>query len=157
MNENNKINFVQSYKPDSHARVELVNGRIIDVPESWGLVHDVSGKILHRCDLFVAPYQIVNNEVSIKSAKVKKAAKAYFGVGEGDLLRGNVAIPTGPWHHIGNVSIIYYQRWGSKKKRGLYHHDFEFPVKLYEQKDKNAYRLALPDACIINERGFVWP
>jgi len=138
-------------------KLELDDGRVIDVPDSWGLVHDLSGKILHRCDLFIAPYQTVNNKSASIPYKIKKAAKSYFGVGEGDLVTGSVAIPTGPWHHIGSVSIIYYQRWGSKRKSGLFHHDFDFPVELYQQIDKNAYRLALPDACIINERGFVWP
>jgi len=138
-------------------KLQLENGRVIELPDSWGLVHDVSGSILHRCDLFIAPYSIVDNRVSIKDSNVKKAAKAYFGVKESELLTGTVEIPTGPWQYINNVSVVYYGKKGSKRKKGLYHHDFEFPVPLYKQKDGKAYRLALPDACIVNHRGFVWP
>lgn len=138
-------------------KLELVDGSILEVPDSWGLVHDVTGSLLHRCELILTRYQRVNKNTHIRSAKVKKAAIGYFGVGASDLLVGSVEIPRGPWQHIGGVSVIYYQRWGSKRKSGLYHHDFEFPIPIYIQKDKKAYRLALPDACIVNSRGFVWP
>ena len=135
-------------------KLELEDGEVVNVPSEYGLVHDVDGEELNRCELVICPYQI-NGNLNVRLPKnVRKAAISYFGHSN-KLVKGVVEIPSGPWQHIGDVVFVYYRRKG--KKKGLYQHPFEIPVPLYQQRNGDCFKLELPDFCIIDSRGFVWP
>ena len=135
-------------------KLELEDEQILDIPEYWGLVHDVDGKLLGRCELVICPYELVSENIEGLPQNVVKAAVSYYGGGK-RLVKGSVEIPNGPWQFIGDAVFIYYARYG--KKRGLYQHPFEEPVPVFQQKYGECFKLKLPNKCIIDSRGFVWP
>lgn len=135
-------------------KLELEDGDIVDVPDDYGLVHDVDGKLLDRCELVICPYNL-GGKLDVHLPKnIRNAAISYFG-DEKKLVKGSVEIPTGPWQHVGNVVFIYYARHG--KRKGLYQHPFETPVPLFKERNSDSYKLKFPDYCVIDSRGFVWP
>ena len=135
-------------------KLELEDEEILDVPEHWGLVHDVDGKLLDRCELVICPYALVSDSVNELSKNIVKAGVTYYG-GRKRLVKGVVEIPSGPWQRIGNAVFIYYARYG--KKRGLYQHPFEESVPVYQQVYGDCLKIKLPNKCIIDSRGLIWP
>lgn len=145
--------------------VELTDGRTVEFPESWGLVHDVTGKCINKCEIFVCPYVAKNPIRHRLDSDIHQAATSYWG-DDYSLRMGDVVIPDGPWQHVGHIVRIYYDRYG--ELASPYQHPFDSNEKsvLYKQKRgtrcvdgkiHKTYRISLPDGCVINAHGFVWP
>jgi hypothetical protein len=136
----------------SHVRFELADGSIVHPPASFGMIHDPDGETLSKCDVYVGPYKKGRKEVPLT-----RHARSYFG--RSYVTRSaNVDVPGGPWNPVGDVVQIFYRRPATTqtaKHRGNYFHKMKKPVGL--SKCRSFYRLELPDGCIVNERGFVFP
>lgn len=141
---------------------EMEKGPDISLPKSWGIIHDPVGTCFPRCELFIAPYRKTHTKRISVDTEVASVAEEYFGSGK-PMYEATIDIPVGPWNRVGRTTRILYDRYG--ELQDAYQHPFERPVPLYRQvhaqlllgKKVRAYRLALPDACIINAHGFVWP
>lgn len=135
-------------------KLKLRNGRMLNVPDDWGMVHDPTGTCINRCDVYLTRYVIKNPVVTQMEPKFASIARAYFGDLK-NLVAGSVELPRGPWHLIGQVERIFYARYGNLE--GMYYHPFKLPVDLHEQQGGGAYLLSLPERCVIDSHGFVWP
>lgn len=131
----------------------------VRVPRGYVLVHDTSGNLLSRCDLYVVKW----HKRSLGSIEVPEdlptsqlnAAKKYYGKST-PIRIGSVDIPEGPWKRIpGKISCIRYYRAGVD--RDYYEHEFDPHVELYDCARPIAWRLPLPDGCVVDDRGFVRP
>ena len=124
------------------------------LPANFVMVHDPSGKRLRRCDFYVLPLQ---QSTGIPATKVSKEtqsiAKNFYG-SDTPLRIGRVDLPTGTWHRVAQVAFIRYRRQGNR--RGNFEHPYEIPVWLYDNA-MPAWRIALPNGCVVDARGFVWP
>lgn len=145
---------------------ELSDGRTVEFPESWGLVHDPVGECVDTCEIFVCPYSLSSRSRVEVPQDVHRVATDYWGDGY-KLKNGFVELPHGPWERVGRIVRVYYDRYGELASK--YQHPFKQEVKdsavLYKQrraqrygsKSHKAYRISLPDSCVINAHGFVWP
>jgi hypothetical protein len=124
------------------------------LPENYGLVHDPTGTLIPRCTMYVCAYKLSHKFGVSMVPELREAATEYWGHSK-EMRPGSVAIPKGPWQHRGHPSRILYVRKGKLANR--YHHDFEVPVDLAVNRRGDALRLTLPEKCVVNERGFVWP
>lgn len=127
----------------------------IAIPRGYVLIHDTRGNLLSKCDLYIVKW---HNAASILLSDLPhqqlKAAQTYFGA-QTPIKCGRVDIPDGPWRELGPVRFIRYFRAG--KQQDDYEHEFDPPVDLCDQKQPLAWRLPLPDLCVVDDRGFVWP
>jgi len=135
-------------------KLELDSGPLLDIPEDWGIIHDPTGEYTNPCDVYITKYTVSAPRVIPLEPVVASIVKAYFG-GLENLKEGSVDLPKGPWQRVGRVVQIYYARYGIQK--GLYYHPFKADVDLYKQVGGGAYLLRLPDGCVIDSHGFVWP
>lgn len=147
--------------------MELASGRTVEFPESWGLVHDVTGECADKCEIFICPYTVRGPIGRQVDDSVHEAATSYWG-DDYKLVEGNVVIPDGPWDRVDRILRVYYDRYGELASK--YQHPFEREVSsaaiLYKQrraskcadgKMHRSYRISLPDSCVVNAHGFVWP
>lgn len=137
---------------------DMAGGGKIIVPERYGIIHDTEGQELDRCDIFIGPFRRTSRRV-----QMDKRAKDYFGK-EYHARGATVDVPKGPWNPVGEVVQIWYRRPASEKPakyKGVYYHPFykrmfkRKPVML--SRCGRFYRLELPEGCIANDRGFVFP
>lgn len=135
-------------------KLELEKGPPVELPEQWGFIHDPTGLYCNRCDIYIAEYRISNPAATQVSPKLASIARAYFGDLK-NLRQGTVELPIGPWQPVGRVVKIYYNRYGERS--GPYYHPFKTPVDVHRQADGRAYLLSLPDRCVVDSHGFVWP
>ncbi len=142
---------------------EMKNGDVVELPGDWGIIHDPLGECIPRCELMLAPYRVVRRNASKLPQELADAASDYFG-DKTPLYQADIDLPAGPWDRVGRVVRIYYDRYGDLE--GPYQHPFKQPVLLSRQKRAQvfpgghkvrAYKLSLPNECVIDEHGFVWP
>jgi len=146
--------------------VELDDGRTVEFPESWGLVHDPGGNCSDECEIFVCPYAVRGPLGKQIDSEIHNTAVSYWGE-DYTLRSGSVVIPSGPWQRVGRIVRVYYDRYGELASK--YQHPFETgddSAVLYRQKragrcadnrSHRTYRISLPDGCVVNAHGFVWP
>lgn len=152
--------------------IVLTNDREIDPPSRAGMLYDETGIDWPKCSLLIAPFRGWTHEP--ESTKTFKSARYYFGR-DTEIGAGTLTIPAralSSWTRVGDVREIFYLRAGTKapgrfqhrfhKPRGLWRLIFLFnrraantPVVLY--KSRGAYRLELPDGCMIDDRGIARP
>jgi hypothetical protein len=127
----------------------------IELPGNYVLVHDTAGELLNRCDFYIVRWYSDSGHFdhNRSSQKAVRDAKAYFGSGA-SIRVGSVDIPDGPWKRETKVKCIRYRRHGYDK---LFEHTYEVPVHLFTTDKPLAWRVSLPDSCIVDERGFVRP
>jgi hypothetical protein len=135
-------------------KMDLEDGRQLDVPNDWGMLHDPSGNLFPSCEFRIQKYTITSQHEPPIDTTLQQIASAYFGENT-NIAGGKVEILGGPWQRVGRVGRIYYARPGSL--RGLYQHPFEEGAEIYERKGGRALRLSLPSGCIVDAHGFVWP
>lgn len=135
-------------------KLKLQGGEIVELPDDFGLIHDPVGGVCDRCVIYITAYALNGNPVVSMPHELESIARAYFG-NHGKLVDGSVELPDGPWQPVGEVVRIYYARYGNQK--GLYYHAFKRPVALHKQSRGPAYKLVLPDGCVVDSHGFVWP
>lgn len=135
---------------------------IRSIPPSYVLAHDANGVVLPKCELYVLKWTRGGTERPA-SPQDLRAAERYFGTRR--VVRGTVDIPHGPWRRLCRVSVIRYHRDAGPTPRHV--GDFEHPYALDLKYDEPvwlsacrsplAFRLALPDGCIITTHGFEKP
>jgi len=135
-------------------RVELADGGLIELPDDWGLVHDTEGRLVDRCTFLVLPYTKAAQECARLSKGELVAARNYFGK-SAQLTRATVEIPSPLWQRFDDAVVLYYARMG--KRKGRYRHRFSVPCPFFFHEQGLGYMLVLPDGCVVDERGFVWP
>jgi hypothetical protein len=123
-------------------------------PPSYVLVGDPSGTMFDNCHFYVVKWSQSRAKRSNIEPEAKERADEYFGSTRG-LQVGSVDIPKGPWQRVAKVKYIRYRRFG--EHAGNYEHTWEFPVTLQVSQNPLAWRVPLPQGCVVDERGFVWP
>ena len=147
----------------SHVRFELVsqipaekrkkppatNGKVISLPNAYGIIHDPDSENFDKCECYFGPYKRTRKRI-----EMTQKASAYMGSSYPATF-ATVDLPSGTWKPIGDVAQIFYKRPG--RYSGKYFHPFKagFVPKLY--KNGRFYKLALPGGCIVDDRGFVFP
>lgn len=125
------------------------------LPDDYVLVHDPVGTLLNKCDLYVVRWRnATRNRAPTVRPELLRSARAYFGSGS-RITRGTVDIPKGPWHRVAKVQFIRYRREGDDSNP--YEHEYDVPVSLLDSTRPLAWRLPLPEGCIVSARGFVRP
>jgi hypothetical protein len=86
------------------------------------------------------------------------AAKKWFGE-DAEVQGWRVDVPDSGWQRVAQIDAIWYRRDANDELRGPYEHRYDPPVELYRSgRGRNArYRIALPDRCVLDERGYVFP
>lgn len=125
----------------------------IKLPPSYVLVHDTSGVIFSRCELYIVRWFSGNDGIAVDK-RVANTARAYFGTDDVNI--GSIEIPSGPWQRMAKMKYIRYRRQGHLQDN--YEHPYDPPVYLYSTKSgPKAWKLSLPNGCIVDHRGFVKP
>lgn len=149
----------------SGAKREVKNGEVywsprmptadIKLPKAYVLVHDTVGALLSKCDLYVVRWKTKGSQEPSKD--VLQDAHDYF-LDSNDqplpLSYGSVEIPEGPWSRVARVALIRYRRPGFAKP---FEHDYNPAVDVYDCMRPLAWRLPLPQGCVVDKHGFRWP
>lgn len=137
----------------NRVKFKTVEGKILSLPAHHGIVHDPDGQQLKKCDVYFTPYR----KLSRKPKGTTRAAARYFGANY-NVRYVVVNVPRSGWKPVADVVMIYYVRTGLPGSGGMrgYHHPFQSkPVRL--MKSGRCYKLDLPNSCIVDDRGFVFP
>jgi len=150
-------------------RLHMDSGKMIQ--PRGAMIHDPSGRDWPKCSLLIVP---------VGRSRVRKATdEEYEGAPKHYLGRDHnpkvvqVTFPsssTAEWKRIGELRRIDYVRGGTKAPGGYKHH-INKPRGVYRvthllrggdqpvvvSKLGSAYRLDLPNGCIIDDRGIVYP
>lgn len=127
----------------------------IVLPSNFVIAQDPTGKLLNACDVYVLRWHNSRSRgVSNAHPELRKHAADYFGRGA-PVQFGNVDIPETPWQRVAKVQFIRYRRPGNLK--GMYEHEYTPAVWLYDSQKPLAWRLPLPEGCVITAHGFVKP
>jgi hypothetical protein len=141
---------------------DLEDGREVNPPLSWGMMHDPQGRDWNRSSVLVGPYR--KGRVL---AEASPTARDYFGA-TASVRQGAVTLPPrskAGWTLVGRVARIWYVRTGTRL-RGPFKHRFNAPglgrlffgrreVVLY--KGHGFYRVELGGGATLDHRGFVAP
>lgn len=141
-------------KGDEVSFVRQRDGHVIYLPPEFVMVHDVHGELVRSCDVFVVPYAFEGKGASGSDRSLLRYATEYYGK-QTPLERGTVEVPVKGWQRVAETYAIRYRRAG--KYKGLYEHKFSELPWLEKHRTTRAYRLPLPDGCVLNDRGIVWP
>lgn len=153
-----RISFVsveQVQRVGKHKRDPVAMPSDVVLPPSYVVVHDPTAALLNQCDMHFVKWR---NERRKRAPSVRpeliQIARAYFG-SRSTIVRGTVDIPKGPWHRECEVQFIRYRREGDDNRD--YEHEYDVPVRLMYSTRPLAWRLPLPEGCIVNAHGFVRP
>lgn len=153
----------------SGAKRTVKDGRVYWDPEppksdvkletNYVVVHDPSGRLLSSCDLYIVKWHRLHMRASTDAEELSPeavaAAKKYYGRNVA-IRVGSVEIPEGPWSRIpGKMAMIRYRRYGVDADD--YEHVWEPSVSVFDCAHPIAWRLPLPEGCVVDERGFVRP
>ncbi len=140
-------------KGDVHS-LEFEDGRNLSLPRGWGMVHDPSGQQIGRCTVLLMKYNRALESANPITDIERKAAQDYFGQSY-EPVRVILDFPTGKWQSGGRITEVRYARRG--KFGGEWRHRFKKAVRLCIHASPRAYKLELPDDCVLDVRGFVRP
>jgi hypothetical protein len=145
----------------THVMFDMAEGTRIKCPARDGMIHDPTGRAWPRCRVLVGPFRRSRREIEPTKEMVKYYGKDYRPTA------ATVTLPRGEKKtKLGEVVMIYYLRLGTRAPYG-FHHPFKneskflgavlrrHPAHLYEVG--NFYELVLPDGCIVDDRGYVFP
>lgn len=127
------------------------------LPEKNVVVHDISGEQRRSCDFYICEQMGGGGSDSAPTDAAVAAAKRWSGtVGKVSLQK--VALPDPPWQFAAQIDAIWYRRDAVEGLGGRYAHPYSPSVALYRsQRQPGGWRIALPDGCIVDERGYVSP
>jgi hypothetical protein len=129
-------------------------------PKEFVVVHDVSGKQRRSCDFYICRQTSLpsgNSAGRHAAQEAVVAAKKWFGADEPTRGRG-VELPDPPWQRGPQIDEIWYRRHAVEGLSGRYEHPYKPSVPLYvSSQARDGWRIALPDGCIVDHRGFVYP
>lgn len=148
----------------------MKNGREIEPPLRYGMLHDPSGVYWPKCSLLIAKF------TQGKHLSDDSDGKNYFGR-KSTFKEGFIDLPPRDldrWTRVGEIDEIFYDRAGEKAP-GFFQHRFHKPRGLWKPIFKvwgvfskkitdpivvyrlgRAYRIELP-TCIIDDRGVAAP
>lgn len=127
----------------------------IVLPADFVIAQDPTGNLLNRCDVYVLRWRTARTlRANAEHTELRKHARDYFGRNT-PLQFGNVDIPETPWQRVAKVQFIRYRRAGELK--GMYEHEYTPAVWLYDSQRPLAWKLPLPEGCVITAHGFVKP
>jgi hypothetical protein len=128
----------------------------VPLPAGHVLVHDPSGALLDKCDLYVVRWRGGRSVPAMNETLEVAAGKYLIGPDGRELSKrgGSVEIPDGRWRHAARAKFIRYRRPGFPK---LFEHDYDPPVEVRDSASTLAWRLPLPSGCLIDAHGFGWP
>jgi hypothetical protein len=125
----------------------------IVLPSSYVIVHDAVGRLLSKCDVYVLKWVRGKPQTDSEVRRADlRVARDYFGP-RASIRSGSVALPSGNWAPKALVRFIRYRRFGFAIP---FEHRYDPPVELMQTASR-AYRLPLPEGCVIDNRGFVRP
>lgn len=152
-----RVSFVSTEQVSRIGEAKLDPVRMpsdVRLPAGYVLVNDATGRLLDKCDIYVVKWR---NSRRRESTDVHPndlaAAEEYFGSGA-PIRGGFVDIPRGPWKRVARVRYIRYERFGFDTP---FEHRYDVPVDLFYSARPLAWRVPLPEGCVINARGFVRP
>lgn len=132
----------------------------VKLPAGYVLVHDTTGKLLSKCDLYVLRWRgQIRSQLgtNLVNEQLLADARDYFVDADGGEIKpalGSVEIPAGSWTKVATVKFIRYRRAGHPKP---FEHEYEPAVEVHDSSRVLAWRLPLPTGCVVDSRGFVWP
>ena len=132
---------------------ELVSGKTVKAPASYGLLHDPSGKDWPKCSGLVAPFEKGGDEID------DRLAKEYFGH---TAREGEMALPPralSSWRKLGVAAkILYFRRRPGNlpaEHRDEYFHPFKGTATVYRLG--RMLRVELGPNCSWTWRGVISP
>lgn len=140
-------------KGDQVSFFRASDGKKLTLPKHFQIVHDTTGSTCRHCDVFVCA--IGPRTPRNVTTGTDEDARNYFGK-SARLAAKVVDLPRGPWSRLALVDAIWYRR-PFLGELVPYEHPYNPEVWLYVSRTEHAYKIALPDGCSIDERGFVWP
>lgn len=152
-----RISFVsveQVRKVGEHPLSDSKMPSDIVLPNDYVLVHDTSGVLFDPCHMHIVKWHGGRKTLNGARSKDAQAAHTYFGKGV-SVSVGEVEVPNGAWSRVAKVKFIRYRRHGYAK--GNYEHPFDPTVFLLSTQKPLAWKLRLPNGCIVDDRGFVRP
>lgn len=127
--------------------------RLLVCPESHGIIHDPTGQLLPRCEVYIGAYQRSNEPVEMDTHGAQYFGPRYEATG------ASVAVPVGPWRPVRPTSqaraILYRRDRGVHASHKPFRHVFRHLVDV--ERCGSMLRLRLPDGCVVSWRGFVKP
>lgn len=132
---------------------DLVDGRHIRLPKTYGTIHDQRGLVLPKCEVFFGPFHKTKTK-----AKMNRDQRRYFGSEHQAVIATLPKIPMAGWKKVGDVTMIYYVRRGVRRdaaNQGFHHPFKQKHPTLYKQG--RLYKLSLGDGCLVDDRGYVVP
>jgi hypothetical protein len=133
--------------PDRNGRVEE-----IIVSQDLCLCEDKKNAFGRSCDIWIIPPLPMEGDESAPDWAVSEM-DAYLGPST-TLQSCSFEKPHGPWRKVARLSGVRYRR---SRNEGHYEHPFDNPVTLSESLSCEAWKMSLPNGCIVNHRGFVRP
>jgi len=125
-----------------------LRGDVIVLPPDRWIVHDRSGLVLRKCDVFIVP-RVAPEKINSSSAT---RAKSYDAAGKRHM-PGGFLIPTSGYVRWARVKEIRYTRPAGEGK----FHPYLVPVTLFSHPAMEAYKLHLPEGCDVDAGGFRYP
>lgn len=127
------------------------------LPEKNVVVHDISGEQRRSCDFYICE-QITGRASGRAPTDAAVAAAKRWSGNVGKVSLQKVALPDPPWQFAAQIDAIWYRRDAVEGLGGRYAHPYSPSVALYRsQRQPGGWRIALPDGCIVDERGYVSP
>lgn len=129
----------------------------VRLPRSHVLVHDTTGYLLDKCELYVVRWRGARRRNPTSDDPAMIDAEKYFVTEDGSpvpIRTGSVEIPDGAWRKVARVKYIRYRRAGYQTP---FEHEYDVPVDLEDTMRPLAWRLPLPEGCVVDNRGFVRP
>lgn len=127
------------------------------LPEKNVVVHDISGEQRRSCDFYICEQMAGRGSDRAATDAAIDAAKRWSG-NVGKVTLQKVALPDPPWQFAAQIDAIWYRRDAVEGLGGRYAHPYSPSVPLYRsQRQPGGWRIALPDGCIVDERGYVSP
>jgi len=146
----------------THVMFDMADGTTIKCPARDGMLHDPRGQVWPRCRVLIGPFKRTRRKIEATKEMEKYYGKDYEPVA------AIVNLPSrrAKKKRLGEVTMIYYVRTGTRAPYG-FHHPFKseskflgavlrrHPAELYEVGQ--FYELVLPNGCIVDDRGYVFP
>lgn len=152
-----RVSFVSTEQVARYGEHKLDQQKMpsdIRLPPYYVVVHDAAGRLLSKCDIYLLRWSrgALQVESDVHRSDLR-AARDYFGK-RARIRGGSVDLPSGEWSPVAEVRFIRYRRFGFATS---FEHRYDPPVELMQTTRSRAFRLPLPDGCVVDSRGFVRP
>lgn len=130
----------------------------IIIPDDFWIIWDRSGHHLRRCDIYLLRCRPVSARNVEFDPQDLSEAEDYWGPRD-RWTPWQFTIPRGDWKKIAQVVRIGYRRGrtGNWLHPGPDEPPFEKPATLYQSASGDGWRIRLPNDCVLDDRGFIYP